>query len=80
MGTDDGRDMFGNVHRSNGDHAVGDSMPGTFGDAQRVLHDSQGFTPVHGTEIVSVATDVKKGNKETTESDEKEVADLVARL
>jgi hypothetical protein len=49
--SDSSKDAFGYTHRSGGDHMIGDSMPATFGDSQRVLHDANGQTPSDSQDI-----------------------------
>jgi len=39
-------DTFGRRHRSEGDYAVGDSIPGTVGDSEGTLHDKDGRTSI----------------------------------
>ena len=80
MESNDNRDAFNRRHRSTGDHSIGDSMPGTVGDAQRTLHDKYGQTPVID-ETVEVPSELQeRQTEETTEDNGKEVEELVAKL
>lgn len=80
VGPNDNRDAFNWRHRSNGDHSVGDSMPGTVGDAQRVLHDRYGQTPVVDETTEVPSEHQERRTEETTEDNGEAVEDLVAKL
>lgn len=79
MERDDNTSPVGGRRRANGDHAVGDSMPGTVGDAQRVLHDRNGETPVDEDVVLDTADEERK-NRETVEDDTLEVERLLERI
>lgn len=73
-------DLFGNVHRSGGDHSVGDSMPGTTGHSDGVLHDQSGFTPVDEDTEVPGDPRENEGTVETTETEDTDISELVDRV
>lgn len=73
------RDAFGQRHRSTGNHNVGDSMPGTVGDAQQALHDAQGQTPIHDPEV-HIPSERTEETQETTEANGQEVEELLSRI
>jgi hypothetical protein len=54
-------------------------MPGTIGDAERTLHDSQGQTPVVNEDIEVPGTETEVGT-ESVDTGGIEVDDLVKRL
>jgi len=76
----DNRDAFNRRHRANGDYSIGDSMPGTVGEAQRVLHDQNGQTPVVDETVEVPSERQERRTEETTEDNGQEVEDLVAKL
>lgn len=78
--SNDNRDAFNWRHRSNGDHSIGDSMPGTVGDAQRILHDRQGQTPVVDETVEVPSEQQEHQTEETTETNGEDVEDLVAKI
>lgn len=80
MESHDNRDAFNRRHRANGDHSIGDSMPGTIGEAQRILHDKNGQTPVVDETIEVPSERQEQRTEETTEDNGQEVEDLVAKL
>lgn len=80
MESHDNRDVFNGRHRANGDHSIGDSMPGTVGETQRTLHDRNGQTPVVDETVELPSEDQNQRTEQTTEDNGKEVADLVAKL
>ncbi|MFC5133583.1 MULTISPECIES: hypothetical protein [Haloferacaceae] len=54
-------------------------MPGTFGDAERALHDRQGQTPVVNEDVEVPGTEMERGT-ESVDTGDVEVGDLVKRL
>lgn len=80
MESNDNRDAFNRRHRANGDHSVGDSMPGTVGDAQRTLHDRYGQTPVINEDVEVPSEHQERQTEERTESNSEAVEELVAKL
>lgn len=80
MGSNDNYDAFNRRHRSNGDHSIGDSMPGTVGDAQRTLHDKNGQTPIIDETVEVPSEHQERQTEETTEDNGVDVEELVARL
>jgi len=55
-------------------------MPGTVGEAQRVLHDQNGQTPVVDETVEVPSERQERRTEETTEDNGQEVEDLVAKL
>lgn len=80
MESHDNRDVFNRRHRANGDHSIGDSMPGTVGDAERALHGKNGQTPVVNESVEVLSEHHKRETEETTEHNGETVEDLVAKL
>ena len=80
MGSNDNRDAFNRRYRSDGDHSIGDSMPGTIGDAQRVLHDKQGQTPVLDESVEVPSERQENQTEETTETKGEDIEELVAKI
>ena len=78
MGNGNGKDAFGKRHRSDGTHDVGDSMPGTIGDSEGVLHDQSGFTPI-SEDVVEKNTESETG-EEITEDSGESVEELVEKI
>lgn len=78
MGKGNKEDAFGYRHRSGGSHDVGDSMPGTIGDSEAVLHDQSGFTPAWD-DLVEKNTEFEEG-EEVTESSEESVEELLEKV
>jgi hypothetical protein len=76
----DNTDAFNRRHRSTGDHSIGDSMPGTVGDAQRALHDKNGQTPVIDESVEVPSARQERQTEETTEDNGADVEELVAKL
>lgn len=64
----DNTDANGFVYRQGGGSPIGESMPGTFGDSERVIHDKYGDTP-------AVADDVEVPSDETEKTEEKTKTD-----
>ena len=75
----DNTDANGWAYRNGGGHIIGESMPGTVGDAERTLHDRQGQTPVVDDEIEVPGTETDVGT-ESVDTGGVEVTDLVKRL
>ncbi len=75
----DNTDANGWAYRGGDGHIIGESMPGTFGDAERALHDRQGQTPAVDEDIEVPATETEMGT-ESVDTDGVEVDDLVKRL
>lgn len=75
----DNTDANGWAYRGGDGHIIGESMPGTFGDAERTLHDRQGQTPAVNEDIEVPATETEAGT-ETVDTGGVEVDDLVKRL
>lgn len=75
----DKTDANGWGYRGGDGHIIGESMPGTFGDAERTLHDRQGQTPVVNEEIEVPATETEDGT-ESVETGDVKTDDLVKRL
>lgn len=75
----DNTDANGWGYRGGDGHIIGESMPGTFGDAERTLHDRQGQTPVVDEDIGVPATETEDG-KESVDTGDVEIDDLVKRL
>lgn len=69
-------DANGFVYRRGGGSPIGESMPGTFGDSQRVIHDKDGETPAV-TEEVEVPSDETEETEEKTETNGLSVDELV---
>lgn len=78
MGKGDGEDAFGKRHRSDGTHNIGDSMPGTIGDSEGVLHDQSGFTPI--SEAGVEKNTVSETGEEVTEDGGESVEELVQKI
>lgn len=77
----DNTDANGWEYRGGGGHIIGESMPGTFGDAERVLHDKNGQTPSSEEYLdVEVPSEEDSHTEETTKGNGVSVEDLVARL
>lgn len=79
MDSNDNTDANGYRYRKGGGHIIGESMPGTFGDSERVLHDKDGQTPASETHNCEVPSQ-HHINKETTEDNDVGVDELVKRL
>lgn len=75
----DNTDANGWAYRGGDGHIIGESMPGTFGDAERSLHDRQGQTPAVNEDIEVPSTETEEG-KESVDTGDVEVDDLVKRL
>lgn len=75
----DNTDANGRRHRSGDGHMIGDSMPGTFGDAEETLHDKQGQTPAVNDDVEVPATETEAGT-ESVDTDDVAVDELVNRL
>ena len=75
----DNTDANGWAYRSGGGHVIGESMPGTFGDAERTLHDRQGQTPAVNEDAEVPGTETKEGGA-SVDTGDLEVDDLVKRL
>lgn len=67
MGTGENTDANGWAYRKGGGSPIGESMPGTFGDSERVLHDKDGFTPAASREV-EVPGENTEETKEKTET------------
>lgn len=78
MGNSNGEDAFGKRHRSDGTHNIGDSMPGTIGDSEGVLHDQSGFTPI-SEDGIKKNTESETG-EEVTEDGGETVEELVNKI
>jgi hypothetical protein len=75
----DNTDANGRRYRSGGGKIIGESMPGTFGDAEQTLHDRQGQTPAVNDDIEVPATETEEGT-ESVDTADVEVDELVNRL
>lgn len=75
----DNTDANGYRYRGGGGHIIGESMLGTFGDSERVLHDKDGQTPAYDTYDCEVPSQ-NHINNETTEDNDVGVDELVKRL
>jgi len=75
----DNTDANGWGYRGGDGHIIGESMPGTFGDAERALHDRQGQTPVVNEDVEVPGTEREEGT-ESVDTGDVEVGDLVKRL
>jgi hypothetical protein len=58
---------------------IGESMPGTFGDAEQTLHDRQGQTPAVNDDVEVPATETEAGT-ESIDTADVSVDELVSRL
>ena len=67
-----GADRYGNVHRSDSSHSVGDSMPGTIGDSDGTLHDRLGDTPTVDQNTITVPGQQKEEEDVGTEDEDVE--------
>lgn len=67
------------AYRSGGGHNIGESMPGTIGDAEQALHDRDGQTPAVDPSI-EVPAEETDDFTETTEDNGVDVDELVGRL
>lgn len=72
-------DANGWQHRSGDGHLIGESMPGTFGDSERVIHDRDGKTPTYDGDEYEVLSR-EEHHEETTEDKDLDVDELVERL
>lgn len=79
MGSKDNTDANGWQYRGGDGHIIGESMPGTFGDSERVLHDKDGQTPTYDG-IDYEAASQEDVHEETTEDNGLSVDELVQRL
>ncbi|WP_436903539.1 hypothetical protein [Halovenus halobia] len=77
--THDNTDANGRRYRSGGGHIIGESMPGTVGDAERTLHDADGQTPAVNKDIEVPGTETEEGTESVTTEDT-EVEELLQRL
>jgi len=79
MNSNDNTDANGYRYRGGDGHIVGESMPGTIGDAERVLHDKDGQTPCcdGSTEVPS---DSSRNFEETTKDNGVGIDELVKRI
>jgi hypothetical protein len=75
----DSIDANGWRYRGGGGHIIGESMPGTFGDSERVIHDRDGRTPTYDETDYEVPSH-KHRQKETTESNGLSIDELVRRI
>lgn len=75
----DNTDANGWAYRGGDGHIIGESMPGTVGDADRTLHDRQGQTPSVNEDIEVPATETEVGT-ESVDTGGVEVDELVKRL
>jgi hypothetical protein len=76
MGDGSNPDANGLEYRKGGGSPIGESMPGTFGDSERVLHDKDGYTPAASTDV-EVPAEEAEMNEETTETNGKSVDELL---
>ena len=76
MGDGDNTDANGFVYRQGGGSPIGESMPGTFGDSQRVIHDKDGETPAVADDVEIPADETVK-TKEKTETNGLSVDELI---
>lgn len=76
MGNGSNTDANNREYRKGGGSPIGESMPGTFGDSERVLHDKDGYTPAASTDI-EVPAEEAETNEEKTETNGKSVDELL---
>jgi len=79
VGPRDNTDANGWQYRGGDGHIIGESMPGTFGDSERVLHDKDGWTPTSDPDDYEVLSH-EDLHEETTEDNGVGVDELVRRL
>lgn len=79
MGSRDNTDANGWQYRGGDGHIIGESMPGTFGDSERVIHDKDGQTPTYDGDDFEVPSH-EHLQEETTEDNGVGVDELVRRL
>lgn len=79
VGNNDNTDANGWQYRSGGGHLIGEPMPGTFGDSERVIHDKDGNTPTYDGDECEVPSH-EDLHEETTEDKGLGVDELVGRL
>lgn len=76
MVSDNNTDANGRVYRKDGGSPIGESMPGTIGDSERVLHDQDGYTPA-SNEDPEVPADNAEETEEKTETGDLSVSELL---
>jgi len=80
VASNDDRDAFGRRHRATGNHKIGDSRPGTVGDAERILHERQGQLPTIDRSAEVPSESHEQETEEKTTADGVDIDDLVVRL
>ena len=72
-------DAYGWEYRKGGGGSIGESMPGTVGDSERVLHDKDGYTPTSSVEYddVEVPSEKIKEGEEKTDTGGLSVNELI---
>jgi len=76
MGDYDNMDANGRVYRKNGGSPIGESMPGTIGDSERTLHDTNGYTPASNDDV-EVPADNAEETEEKTDTGDLSVTELL---
>lgn len=76
MSSGNNTDAYGWEYRKGGGGSIGESMPGTFGDSEGVLHDANGYTPI-STPDIEVPADNVTETKETTDTGGLSVKELL---
>lgn len=79
MDSTDNTDANGRRYRGGGGHIIGESMPGTVGNSERVIHDKDGQTPTSDRDDCEVPSQDHL-QEETTEDNGLDVDELVGRL
>ena len=60
MGYQDNVNVYGREYRKGGGSPIGESMPGTIGDSEQVLHDKDGYTPASSAEYDNIEVSSEK--------------------
>ena len=76
MSSGNNTDAYGREYRKGGGGSIGESMPGTIGDSERVLHDADGYTPA-STPDIEVPADNATETEEQTDTGGLSVEELV---
>ncbi|MDS0258685.1 hypothetical protein NDI56_04580 [Haloarcula sp. S1CR25-12] len=76
MSSGNNTDAYGREYRKGGGGSVGESMPGTIGDSEGVLHDANGYTPT-STPDIEVPADNATETEEKTDTGGLSVKELV---
>lgn len=79
MGSGDNTDAYSWEYRKGGGGSIGESMPGTFGDSERILYDKDGYTPASSAEYddVEVPSEKATEGEETTDTGGLDVDELL---